>query len=164
MPKLTIPALPPRHKVRMQLIPETSWYFNLRKVLPKADWDKLRRQVYAYHSYQCAGCGRGNVQLHAHEVWKFHNKSKTQKLIRLVCLCELCHGVEHFGHTEMQGGRYYSRVVRHAIHTLGWSHEQLRRRREAAFNKWRQRNAYDWKVDFGPYKNLVPKEAKHEKP
>jgi len=160
VPKLTIPALPPRHKVRMQLIPETSWYFNLRKVMLKADWDKLRRQVYAYFQHQCASCRRGHMQLHAHEVWKFNQRSKVQKLVRLVCLCELCHGVEHMGHTEMVGGSYQGRVLRHAIHTLGWTHKQFWARREAAFSKWQQRNRYDWKVDFGPYKHLVPKEVR----
>lgn len=159
-PKLSIPQLPKQHKVRIQLIPETSWYWNLRKVLPKTAWDKLRRQVYAHFQYQCASCRRSNRQLHAHEVWKFDMRSKTQKLVRLVCLCELCHSIEHMGHTEMLGGKAVAKAVRHAIDNLGWTHPQFMKRRAAAFDKWHERNGYSWKVDFGSYKHLVPKELR----
>jgi len=160
MPKISLPASPPRHKVQIQLIPETSWYYNLRKVLPKEEWDKLRKQVYAYYQYQCSGCGQGNVQLHAHEVWKFDMRSKTQKLVRLVALCELCHAVEHIGHTELQSPKYVHKVGLHIKTVLGWTPQQFMKKREAAFNKWHQRNRYTWKVDFGPYTHLVRKELR----
>lgn len=155
MPTIHIPKLPPKHKLQIQLIPETSWFYNLRKVLPKRRWDQLRKKVYAYYQYQCAAC-RARGKLHAHEVWQFDMKTKRQRLIRIVALCELCHAVEHLGHTEMaRSGQYLAKVIKHGRQVMGCSIHQFAKKRNAAIELWRKRNRYEWKVDFGPYTDYV---------
>lgn len=147
----------PRHKLRMQLIPESSWYYNLRKVLPPEEWNSLRKKVYAYFGYQCAACGSPGP-LHAHEVWSFRTPG-VQRLVRLVALCELCHAVEHFGRTELLNRLYLAKVVKHGMKVLKCSFNQFQRRRDKAFKLWASRNLKAWKVDFGPYTRLVKEEG-----
>ena len=36
-----------KYKLTFQLVPSGCWYANLRSVLPKAEWDRLRRATYA---------------------------------------------------------------------------------------------------------------------
>lgn len=163
MPKIRLGPEPPRYRPRIQLIPETSWYYNLRKVLPREEWDNLRRRVYAEYGYCCAGC-RTTGKMHAHEVWEWNMKTKVQKLVEVVALCELCHAVEHFGHTEMQGRAFTLKVVRHITKVLDWTHNQFWKQREKAIKTWQQRNVYDWKIDFGPYAKLVKEKGIVTKP
>lgn len=47
--------------IRPMMIPQTSWGKNLRSVLTKENWDKVRKQVYASAGYRCRICGgKGN--------------------------------------------------------------------------------------------------------
>lgn len=31
-------------KLEIELVPKTSWWNNLRKILPKSEWDKIRKK------------------------------------------------------------------------------------------------------------------------
>ncbi len=44
-------------KLTIELVPTTSWYDNLRKVIPISEWDKLRKRVYAQYGHRCGVCG-----------------------------------------------------------------------------------------------------------
>lgn len=145
---------PPKYKLRIQLIPESSWYYNLRSVLPKDEWNKLRKKVYAYFGYSCATC-RSSGELHAHEVWKFDARKERQSLRRIVALCENCHSVEHFGRTMMVSPVYVSRITKHALKIFKCTPLQFQKKVDKAFAVWQQRNLHVWKVDFGPYANFV---------
>ena len=88
-----------RHKFKLtiELVPATSWYANLRKLIPKADWDKLRRQVYARYGHRCGVCGASNTRLNCHEIWKYEQRKRIQRLLGFIALCDLCHHVKHIG-------------------------------------------------------------------
>src|SRR3972149_12027864 len=93
---------PPR--LTIELVPGTTWFSNLRSILPKEDWDALRRPAYRLAGYRCEICGgRGDrYPVAAHEVWKYDVRKHIQRLIRLIALCPACHEVKHIG---LAGGR-----------------------------------------------------------
>ena len=40
------------------MIPKTSWYTNLRNILPKEEWIAIRKMVNKHYKNQCSICGR----------------------------------------------------------------------------------------------------------
>ena len=68
-----------KYKLTFQLVPSGCWYANLRSVLPKAEWDRLRRAAYARAGGRCSVCGAAG-RLEAHEIWSYDDKTHVQKL------------------------------------------------------------------------------------
>ena len=90
-------------KLTIELIPEGAWGSNLRKRLPKKDWDTLRHDCYERANYHCIICGDKKDNLDAHEVWDFNIPTKTQTLVDIIALCKSCHLVKHIKHAEAEG-------------------------------------------------------------
>ena len=77
-------------------IPKKNWGKNLAHILPKEQWDVLRRNVYRQYNYRCGICGI-SAPLSCHEMWTFDDAKQVQKLVGLIALCENCHNIKHFG-------------------------------------------------------------------
>lgn len=76
-------------------LPTSTHGFNLRRILPQVEWDRLRKKVYAKASYKCELCGAEDKKLEAHEVWRFDFPNHVQVLETLVALCMHCHRIQH---------------------------------------------------------------------
>jgi IstB-like ATP binding protein len=89
-----MPANPPENlRLTIELVPETCWYSNMRSALPRDEWDRLRRQVYADYGHRCGICGaRG--KLHCHERWHYDDAAHVQTLQGYIALCAWCHHVK----------------------------------------------------------------------
>jgi 5-methylcytosine-specific restriction endonuclease McrA len=92
-------------RLTVELVPSTRWYTNVRSNVPKAVWDRLRRQVAAEAGQRCKICGgRGRRwPVECHEVWHYDDATKVQRLERLVALCPACHEVKPAGLTSRRG-------------------------------------------------------------
>ncbi len=42
--------------LKIELVPSTSRFNNLRKYTTKEDWDKIRKKAYANYGYRCGIC------------------------------------------------------------------------------------------------------------
>jgi hypothetical protein len=142
---------PPAHlplRLTIELVPATSWGANLRDVLPAAEWDRLRRQVYAASGHRCAICRAGG-RLHCHELWDYDDTRHIQALRGLVALCTLCHHVKHIGHAHLlaeQGKLDYEQVVAHFLRVNGCDRATFERHRAAAFAQFSERSRYEWQI------------------
>lgn len=95
-------------------MPISTWGISLANRLPKEEWDKIRHKVYKEANWTCQVCGDTYETLHAHEVWGFDNRKKIQKLIRIECVCKLCHDTKHLGRsTEVYTKAYINKLVGH---------------------------------------------------
>lgn len=59
--------------LQIELVPSTAFGENLRKLLTKTEWDKVRKAVYKRAGYKCEICG-GKGEKHpveAHEEWLY---------------------------------------------------------------------------------------------
>jgi len=104
-------------KLEIELVPATTWYTNLRKVLPPDEWDKVRRKAYADHGYRCGICG-AQGRLSCHEMWKYDDEKHTQTLTGFIALCDMCHHVKHIGLAGIlasEGKLDFSKVIEHFI-------------------------------------------------
>lgn len=144
-------------KLTIELVPATSWYDNLRKVIPQPEWDKLRKRVYAEYGNRCGVCG-AEGRLNCHEIWKYDDHNHEQKLLGFIALCDLCHHVKHIGLAGIlafEGKLDYEKVVEHFMKVNGCDRKTFERHRDKAFGQWEKRSQHNWKVDLGKYRDLV---------
>jgi hypothetical protein len=138
-------------RLTIELVPQSCWYSNLRQVLPREAWDRLRRQVYTACGYRCAICGtRG--QLHCHEVWSYDDAAHVQRLEGFQALCADCHHIKHLGHAGIlasQGKLDYERLVAHFLRVNQCDRATFERHQAEAFAQWEERSRHEWTTDFG---------------
>jgi hypothetical protein len=137
----------------IELVPETCWYSNLRDVLPRHVWDKLRRQVYALSGHRCGVCGVQGM-LHCHEVWRYDDTTHIQRLEGFRALCPLCHHVKHIGLAGKLAGEGkldYEAVVAHFMRVNRCSRVDFQCHYAAAFTQWQERSRHEWQTDLGDY-------------
>lgn len=134
--------------VLIELVPGNRWGVNLRAILTKATWDRLRTRCYATAGHFCEICG-GVGRRHpveAHEVWLWDEVAKVQKLERLIALCPNCHEVKHAGRAVALGN--VSRVLSHMVQVNGWTAVQARAHLDASMIEWRRKSGIDWTIDL----------------
>lgn len=138
-------------KLGINLIPKSSWYNNVRSNFSKEEWDVLRHGCYAKANDACEICGGSgreqgfNWPVECHEVWDFSVKG-TQRLVRLIALCPMCHKCQHPGLAKIQGD--YGRVLEHYQKVNGVDENEADKDFEDAFEEWAERNETAWKLDM----------------
>jgi hypothetical protein len=151
-------------KLTIELVPKTSWYNNMRKVLPKAEWDRLRKETYAEYGHKCGICGAAG-RLNCHEIWEYDDRNHNQRLVGFVALCDLCHHVKHIGLAGIlasKGQLDYEKVVEHFMKVNRCGRSHFEKHKKKAFRQWAERSKYDWQVDLGEYEALVRKSNKQQ--
>lgn len=131
------------------MIPRGTWYNNLRKVLPKKEWDRVRKLVYKRQNYRCAICN-SHERLHCHEHWSYSYEQGIQKLNQLVGLCELCHMNQHLGFCQVdlipKGKLSWEELANHWAKINEKPSEEFYSHEDLAFKLWRLRSKLTWKV------------------
>lgn len=143
-----------------ELVPQPCWYSNMRSLVPRPVWDRLRRQVYAQYQHRCGICG-AEARLHCHEIWSYDDTAHVQTLSGFIALCEWCHHIKHLGHSASlasEGKLDYNRVIEHFTHVNNCTREQFEAHRRQVFEQWEARNQYSWRTELGDYEGLVGKE------
>ncbi len=143
-----------RLRLEIELVPSPCWYSNMRKVMTQAQWDKLRKQVYAEYGHRCGICG-AHGQLNCHERWSYDDERHIQTLEGYIALCTMCHHVKHIGLAGIlasEGKLDYEQVVQHFCTVNSCTREDFELHRSRAFDQWRERSKHDdWQTEFGAY-------------
>ena len=137
-------------KLKIELVPSTSWYDNLRKYISKQDWDKIRKKAYANYGYRCGICG-AEGRLNCHEIWECDDKKHIQRLAGFIALCDMYHHVKHIGLAGIlanEGKLDYEKVVEHSVNVNNCGRDTFEKHREKAFDDWRERSRHEWQVDL----------------
>lgn len=132
----------------IELVPSSAWASNLRALLPKRDWDRIRHCVYERARTRCEVCGGIGRQhpVECHEVWEYEDSTGVQRLVGLLALCPLCHQAKHFGSTAMRGhGRA---AIAHIAKVNRWAFPLAQRYVDDALSKWAERSARKWTLDL----------------
>jgi hypothetical protein len=87
---------PDAPRLSIELVPATSWFDNLRSLLPPAEWDALRKATSQAAGHRCEICGgRGpKWPVECHERWQYDDATHVQTLTGLIALCPECHRVK----------------------------------------------------------------------
>jgi hypothetical protein len=144
--KLTITNLIDIFKLKIELIPRTAWYKNLRSELKKSDWDKIRKSVYAKQNMHCHICGDQCMSLDAHEIWDFDEENHIQRLVDIIGICKPCHNTIHYGRAQIIGQERAAREQFIKVNDCDYDdlQDEIRRAKED-FD--RRSEIKDWKLD-----------------
>lgn len=135
----------------IDLIPSTSWFKNLRVIMPQVHWKELSRYIRERSYNQCEICG-SDLKLEAHERWSFDKKTRIQKLERIMCLCKICHLSVHIGLAGIIGA---TREVNENFSKIkGWNRDDLNTHIKEAKEKFRELSSIYWEVDFSMIEDL----------
>ncbi len=149
-------------KLTIELVPQTSWYDNLRKALPLTVWKKMREKTYAKYGHKCGICG-AEGRLSCHELWEYDDKKHIQKLNGFIALCDMCHFVKHLGLVGIlssEGKLDADKIIKHFMKVNNCDKKTFEEHKKKAFDEWRKRSQYKWRVDFGKYKNVIQNASK----
>ena len=134
----------------IDLIPKSCWFTNVRTSIKGSSWDKLRKFIYERVNYKCECCNldtkNSSIKLEAHERWSYDTERKTQKLMRIIALCEKCHLVTHFGRAKIIG--YENEAREHLINVRKFNTEEVKEHIQNAYKIWRERNKFNWTLDL----------------
>lgn len=128
----------------VDLVPRSAWFANLRNMLPVTQWRTLSQYVINRAGKECEICG-SSTRLEAHERWEFNESTLEQKLVRIICVCKLCHLSIHIGLAGILGIR--NEVDSHIRRVTSWSKQDLRRHVEEARNRWERISYYPWEIN-----------------
>ena len=132
----------------IELVPRTAWLANVRSEISKAEWDMIRRKAYQGSNYKCSICGGVGKDhpVECHEIWHYDDDEHKQTLVGFTALCPSCHGVKHIGFSNTQGRGNLAQ--QHLSKVNGWSKNETARYIKAQFDKWQERNCYEWDIDL----------------
>jgi len=139
-------------KLTIELVPSTSFYKNVRAILPTSEWDRLRKESYKKAKFKCQVCkGSGLDQgykhpLECHEIWTY-KKDGTQLLTGLISLCPRCHQVKHIGRSVMVGLK--TKVFAHIAKVNKWDKKTVELYVGSCFQEHKERSKIKWKINVG---------------
>ena len=137
-------------KLTIELVPEPLWGKSLKNLLPKTEWDKVRKEVYATHKHKCEVCD-AKGKLICHEVWHYNDKTCTAELRGLVALCEMCNHVKHIGLAGIlarEGKLDFDKVIAHFKKVNECDIEMLISHHAEAASQWETRSGIDWNIQL----------------
>lgn len=135
-------------KLSVDLVPATCWFSNVRSVVSRAQWDRIRHQVYdqAWNICQiCDGIGPKHP-VEAHEIWSYDDVNLIQKLEGMIALCPDCHNVKHFGFAQASGRG--ERAMKHLMKVNKLSKKDADQYLTNAFQQWYERSQQNWQLDI----------------
>jgi len=154
------------YKSAIRMVPGPLWGKNLRRLLPKSQWNKIRRNVIAERGLKCQTCGKVEIEskrIFAHEEWEY-DTGRTPAVARLVELklsCWHCHAVEHFGATGnmVRSGELTERAIedtiRHFCRLNGVGRNEFESQLAEAKAAWMRMSQLQWEVDWGQFNSLI---------
>jgi hypothetical protein len=161
------------YKPSIRMVPGPLWGMNLRRMLPKSHWNKIRQNLIAECGLKCQTCGKVETEssrIYAHEEWAYET-TRSPAIARLVSLklsCWHCHAVEHFGATGnmVLSGELTERAVEDTIHHFCRLNQVGREAFQTyladAKAEWMRLSELKWKIDWGSFDAIVT-EAKQKR-
>jgi hypothetical protein len=146
----------PRARLRVELIPKTSWYADVRELMDEAAWERISREVLDRAGGGCEICGARDPRqpMECHGVWRLEDRVRVQRLVRLIALCPDCHHVENMGFANMHGGGTRARA--HLARVNGWTLVQSDAHVAEAFRVWARRSQGPWVIDVEGLRPYFP--------
>lgn len=145
-------------KLTIELVPNSSYYDNLRKFIKRSEWDQLRKRIYAEYDNKCGICGTVSNRLNCHEIWEYDDKNHEQNLLGFIALCPLCHHIKHIGLAQIlasKGRLNYEKIVKHFMKVNKCDRKTFEEYKNQTFSQWRERSSHKWKVNLREYELIV---------
>ena len=123
-------------RLRVELVPKTCWFSNIRGQITRTEWDKLRKTSYEKAS---------------HEIWEYDDDRYIQILKGLISLCPSCHESKHIGLAGLHGRGEIAK--NHLSKINSWTSEQTEQYLRLIKKIWLERSKHEWKLDLNWLEN-----------
>lgn len=139
-------------RLKVELVPSTSWYSNVRSEVSKEEWDRIRKKCYSLANHKCEICGdNGHNQgfrwpVECHEIWDYDPDSRRQTLKGFISLCPYCHKCKHIGLAQINGE--YDLALSHLMRVNSIGREEADSHVQDSFEEWERRSEHEWEVDI----------------
>jgi hypothetical protein len=139
-------------KLRVELIPSSCWYSNVRSEVSKGEWDVIRKKCFSSAGHVCEICGdNGRNQgfgwpVECHEIWDFDMDFIKQTLKGFISLCPYCHKSKHIGLSQLNGE--YELALSQIMKVNSIGREEAERHVHDSFAEWEKRSAVEWDLDI----------------
>ena len=143
-------------RLAIEPIPVGSRLATLAKLMPRDQWDRLRRRVYRRARYRCQVCGREG-RMYCHEIWQFNKQTGYQWLRGFQALCQDCHDVKHISFVRDSSKR--ERLIQHFLTVNRLTRDETDAYLRSARKRQWQLNQRNWIVNFGDYNLRMPSVA-----
>jgi hypothetical protein len=154
------------YRPAVSLIPRPLWQANLRKILTRTQWKKIRSEALEKRGCRCETCGKEEPEskrISAHEEWDYDTSKSpaVAKLTGIKLSCWHCHAVEHFGAviSMTQNGELGEKAIEDTIAHFCRLNSVNRETFEAhaldALDRYGELSKLKWRVDWGPFASLV---------
>lgn len=140
-------------RLAIQPIPSSSAMASLAKLLPRPEWDRIRRSVYKRSGYRCQICGR-DARLNCHEVWYHNERTGYQWLMGFEALCDDCHGVKHI--LSVRNRRIFDRLANHFMEVNKVGYQELQSHLRDARLRQLELTKREWHIAFGKHSFRIP--------
>jgi hypothetical protein len=132
----------------VELVPSSCWASNVRDHVTSSQWDIIRQATYLKADYLCEVCGSVGPKhpVECHEIWRYNDKKRVQKLVGLVALCPACHEVKHFGRASLNDRG--DAALAHLCEINNWHPEDGNDYLDLVFRLWEKRSEHPWKLDL----------------
>jgi len=135
-------------KLEAELVPEPTWYINLRSIVTDEMWDFLRKKTYRDAFHCCSICGaKGRTE--AHEIWGYDDENHLQFLSGITCLCSYCHSLKHLALLRIRHEKEELNIedyISHFCKVNSCTREVFDKHLIEADNTFNSRAGFDWKV------------------
>lgn len=144
-------------KLTLELVPDTLALHSLFRLLTTKAWNTLRKKALEECNYQCAICGASGGQLNCHEQWEYDDETHTQRLARLIMLCQMCHLVKHMN----SGYVPFEELVQHFMKVNDCSRQEFDEYYQHCCEERTRRSIRDdrgpayWEQDWGEYAGVL---------
>lgn len=98
----------------------------------------------------CGGAGPEHP-VECHEVWRYDDDARAQRLERMIALCPSCHRVKRMGKARIDGK--YDAALRHLARVNGWTLRRAKRYVRDCFRTWEERSRHEWRLDVSILKS-----------
>ena len=145
-------------KLKIELVPKTAHYTNLRKAVTRSMWEKIAKEAKERQGNKCGICGDQGHRLYCHEIWEYDDSRFIYTLVGFISLCGYCHSVKHMGFTKIQAGQGLvdlEAVIDHFCKVNDCTKAEYREHEKVVFAEYHARSQYEWEPDLGEYASLV---------
>ena len=153
-----------KFKLTIELVPARAWFSSLYQLYKRSNqlnrWRRIKKELFRREGRRCWICGKEDVRLEAHEFWEYDDENHVMRLRAIHHLCHLCHKVKHIGFWcyTLDGRRLLERegltkedLIKHFCKVNNCTPEEFEEHKREAFQKWRERSKYKWKINLGKY-------------
>lgn len=134
-------------KLSIELVPQSSFYSNVRSEVSKSQWKIISDQVRSQSYDICQICEViSNRALDCHEIWHYDDAKRLQKLLGMIALCVECHQVKHIGLAQIKGKG--EEALHHFMKINNLKRDKAEKYLQEAFEIWAERSKKEWKLNI----------------